>query len=211
MKYRLKLQHFIFNGTYMDIYVPEAEHVQQLYLQQKAVDEKVIFPYWSKIWPAAYALAEFIAERSGYIEDKRVLELAAGLALPSLVAASYAATVVFSDYATDAVEIAQYSVAHNRFANVTGKVLDWQQLPLPVAADVVLISDINYDPAKFDALYNIITGMLDQGITIILSTPQRLMAKPFVERLLHFVVMQETKDILENDVLIAVTIVVLKT
>lgn len=48
------------------------------------------FPYWSKCWPSAIALSNFIAKNQALIQDKQVLELATGLGLPSLVAARFA-------------------------------------------------------------------------------------------------------------------------
>jgi predicted nicotinamide N-methyase len=50
----------------------------------------------------------------------------------------------------------------------------------------LLFSDINYDQGQFDQLYQVIQRFLLQGATILLTTPQRLMAKPFIEKLLPF-------------------------
>lgn len=200
MAYRLQLQHFTFNEVAIGMYVPDAAHVQQWYIQQKVIDDNAIFPYWSKVWTAAYALAAFITAHPYYIENKKVLELACGLALPSLVAAKYASHIWCSDNVPDAVEVVKQSVMFNGFKNVTATVLDWEKIPAEIVADVILLSDINYEPERFDALYNLLSLFLHNGTTIILSTPQRLMAKPFIERLRPFVIQQENTDIQENGV-----------
>ncbi|CAN5790894.1 hypothetical protein BH10BAC2_BH10BAC2_47250 [soil metagenome] len=199
MTYQLQLQHFIFNEVAIDMFVPDAAHVQQWYLQQQTLDAAAIFPYWSKVWTAANAMALFITAHPHCIKNKKVLELACGLALPSLIAAKYASHVCCSDYVQDAVEVVMQSVKYNAFRHVACAVLDWEKLPPEIAADVILLSDINYEPEKFDALYKMLSVFLNKGSTIILSTPQRLMAKPFIERLLSFVIQQENIDVQEND------------
>ena len=210
MKYYLHLQELVYKETTVAVYVPNGKQVQELYLQQKKEDEQTIFPYWSKIWAAAYAMSEFLIDHLNLISNKNVVELAAGLALPSLVAAKYATSVYVSDQAADAMEIVQHSAKHNGFVNITTKVLDWKQLQSSFAADIVLMSDINYEPSNFEALYYIISNLLQKDITIILSTPQRLMAKTFIEKLLPFATMQENKSVIEDDTETEVSIFVLK-
>ena len=63
----------------------------------------IAFPYWSKVWPSAEALALFILQHPEYIAGKMVVELGAGLGLPSLVAAQMAASVLCTDYEPEAV------------------------------------------------------------------------------------------------------------
>ena len=210
MIYQLHLQHFVFKEISIAVYVPDKLHVQKLYQQLKCIDEAAPFPYWAKVWPAAYALSTFITAHPDFIKNKKVAELAAGLALPSLVAANYAATVYCSDHSADAIEVVKESVLYNRFTNMQVTVQDWQQLPVDFAADVVLLSDINYAPESFDPLYNMLLLFLSKGITVILSTPQRLMAKPFIERILPFVIQQENIDVQDNDTTVHITVFVLK-
>ncbi len=76
------------------------------------------------------------------------------------------------------------SARHLQLANVTGKVLNWNQLPHDITADVLILSDINYGPNQFDRLNKVLQWFLQKGTTILISTPQRLMAKPFIEKLL---------------------------
>ena len=53
--------------------------------------------------------------------------------------------------------------------------------------DVVLLSDVNYDPTQFDVLIHLIDKFILQGSTIILSTPQRIIASPFVQKLQAYI------------------------
>ena len=165
-------------GYSIELYVPDANDVQQQYLQQKNAP----FPHWSKLWPSSLGLTDFIFHHPEYVQGKNVLELAAGLGLPSLMAARYAKTVCASDYVPEAVDAMKRS--STGVINLSCRLLDWNDLPNDLAPDVLLLSDINYDPGQFDHLYKVLQRFLQQGVTILLSTPQRLMAKPFIEKLL---------------------------
>lgn len=150
------------------------------------------FPFWAKLWPAALGVCTFLTRYPDYIKNKRVLELAAGLGLPSLVAARQAASVVSSDYAMDCLPYLQQSVLLNGLDNVQVRLIDWNKLPADLVVDTVILSDINYDPSVFPQLELLFTQLLQQGITIILSTPQRLMGKPFLMSFMPFCVFTET-------------------
>jgi predicted nicotinamide N-methyase len=152
----------------------------------------VLFPYWAQIWPAATALSTFLDHHNDYVFDKQVLELAAGLGLPSLVAAATGAKkVCVSDESEEAVQVLQLAINHNHFNKMESRRLNWHQLPEDLHPDVLLLSDINYDPAEFDTLFHVLTGFLQKGTLIILSTPQRLLAKPFISRLMPWCIQQE--------------------
>jgi predicted nicotinamide N-methyase len=58
--------------------------------------------------------------------------------------------------------------------------LDWNNLPEAIHPEVVILSDVNYDPTQFETLTKLIEKFIHQGCTIILSTPQRIMASSFV-------------------------------
>lgn len=130
------------------------------------------------------ALAQFIDANPTLVQDKTVLELAGGLGLPALVAAQYAGKVTGSDYQQPAVDIQQQNVAVNGIKNMTVLLLDWRLLQLPADYEVVLLSDINYEPGMFDELLALLGKLQQAGTSIILATPQRLPARPFMEGLL---------------------------
>lgn len=186
MSVSLQLQHLDRPGYSIDLFIPDAQEVQDNYFRQKQVQAQVPFPHWTKLWPAALAMGDFIQQHPELVQDKNVLELAAGLGLPSLVAARYAKTVCCSDYQEEAVAAMTTSASHLQLSNVTCQLLDWNHLPHELGADVLLLSDINYDPEQFDRLYQVLQRFLQQGTVILLTTPHRLMAKPFIEQLLPF-------------------------
>jgi predicted nicotinamide N-methyase len=62
---------------------------------------------------------------------------------------------------------------------------------------VLLLSDINYDPIVFDALYLMLDKLIQNNTTIILATPQRLIAKSFIEKIEQWCIVKTTQ--LVND------------
>lgn len=208
MSVSLQLQHLERPGYSIDLLVPNAQEVQDEFWRQKQVQEETPFPHWSRLWPAALAMADFIHRRPELVRDKNVLELAAGLGLPSFVAARHAETVCCSDYLEESVDVMAQSARHLQLSNLTARVLDWNHLPAELTAEVLLLSDINYDPDQFEQLYQVLQRFLQQGTVILLSTPQRLMAKPFIERLLSFCSKQYemTLDYLPQDTSISLVV-----
>ena len=161
------------------------------------------FPYWGKCWPAAIALSNFIEKNTTLVQNKNVLELAAGLGLPSLVAARYAKQVICSDYLPEPLSFVQMSATENGIRNIETRIINWHHIPADLLTDVVLLSDVNYDPASFDALDQLLSFFLEQNTLIILSTPQRIMAKPFIEKWMPFITIKE-EFILEDNVRVSV-------
>jgi predicted nicotinamide N-methyase len=209
MQLQLQLQMFDIGQHTLSLYIPQIEVVQQQYVQQKQMDTKASIPYWAQVWPAALGLGSFLWQHAHFIKGKIVLELAAGLGLPSLVAARFATTVTCTDYVKEAVHAATLSAQHNNLQNLQCSVLDWHYIPSELNADVLLLSDVNYEPAEFEVLYKILARFIEKNTTIILSTPQRLMAKSFIERLLPWCIQQQT-EIVQHHGKVAVTILVLK-
>ena len=208
--YPLQLKTYRLAGQSVSLFVPELERVQQVYQNTKSNDPHTPFPYWAQVWPAALALGQFLVQEPQYLQQKRVLEIAAGLGLPSLVAAQYAQSVICTDYVPEAVAIAQQSAQHAHFTNMECRVLDWHHLPLTLEADVLLLSDVNYEPPQFEVLHKLMMRFLEKGTIIILSTPQRLMAKSFIQQLLPWCQLQQQIEVLQQLQNVPITIMVLK-
>jgi predicted nicotinamide N-methyase len=205
MVFPVALQTITIGETLIELFVPGEEAVKQAYHERK-----ISFPYWSKVWPSAIALSEFILQNPHYIQNKKLVEMGAGLGLPSIVAGRYAADVLCTDYVAEAVAIAQQSAAHNGLTNFETAIIDWRNLPNDFEADLLLLSDVNYEPSAFDELLQLVNDFLQKGTTIILSTPQRLMAKDFVQPLLEFSRAVENRAIESEGKEVLITILVLQ-
>ncbi len=206
----ISLETFTLKDLSFSLFVPNQQAVQQQYLQQKIEDANTPFPYWTKVWPSAIGLGYFIGHHHQYIENKKVLELAAGLGLPSLVAAKWAAIICCSDYLQAPLNLVKTSADFHQIQNINYQIIDWLAMPNNIDADVVLLSDINYEPTVFEVLFTMIINLLTKQTTIILSTPQRLLAKPFIERLLPFCTFKQSLEVMENNKVVWVQILVLQ-
>lgn len=210
MELQTSFQSFRFGEYQVEACVPDPLTLQQWYSKQLQTDQPTAAPYWAQVWPSAYALCEFISAQPDLLQNKKVVELAAGLGLPSLLAAQFATQVVCSDHVPDAVECMQRSVEKSQLTNISTLTIDWNDLPEDLSCDILLLSDINYEPQVFETVFNMMLSFLEKGTTILLSTPQRLMAKPFIDRILPYSTHWEEKFVTNIHPIVACSIYVLE-
>jgi predicted nicotinamide N-methyase len=191
------------------IYIPEYEQVKHIYASLLKLDPTTPFPFWAKIWPSSIALIEVLKAHPHLIQDKCVLEIAAGIGLPSLMMADIAKSIQISDYDKEAVSLLQKNIEHLQLQNVEAMQLDWNAIPDNMQPEVILLSDINYDPMQFDTLISLINKFMDQRCSVILSTPQRIMASPFVQKLETYIKERYDKLVDENGIHKEISILVL--
>ena len=196
-------------GTEKAIYIPAYDTVKAIYTDLLALDPATPFPYWAKVWPSAIALHNVLQKHPSLIRDKTVLELGAGIGLPSLLMANEANAIQVSDYNSEAVELLQKNITHLQLQNVQALQMDWNNLPENIDPEVVILSDVNYDPTQFETLTKLIEKFIHQDCTIILSTPQRIMASPFVLALSTFIIADYVELVDENGVTKEISILVL--
>jgi len=201
----LVFEQYLVPNTTIELVVPNFVQLQSLY-QLGSFD----FPYWAKIWPSAIALANFLQENPSYIQNKKLLELAAGIGLPSFVAAKYASHICCSDYAPAAIALLEKNIAANQLSNLSSALINWQSIPESIEAEVLLLSDINYDPTDFETVFLMLEQFIQQGTTILLSTPQRLVAKDFIATLLPWCVLNIEQEIRYNQESVLINIFVLQ-
>ncbi len=206
MQYPVKLSQI---SAEKAIYIPDYEQVKQVYASLIKIEPNTPFPFWAKLWPSSIALVNVLENNPDWIRDKHVLELGAGIGLPSLMLAGVAKSIQVSDYADEAVELLQKNIAHLNLMNVQALQLDWNHLPISIQPDVLILSDVNYDPSQFDTLIQIITSKILDGCTILLSTPQRIMASPFVQALEAYIQTTYVEVIYENETSVEISILVL--
>jgi len=191
------------------IYIPANETVKAIYAELLDLDPNTPFPFWAKLWPSSIALLDVLKEHPYLIQDKHVLEIGAGIGLPSLMMADVTKSIHISDYDKDAVELLQKNIEHLQLQNAKALLLDWNALPEYMHPEVLILSDVNYDPTQFEHLTKLIEKFIHQGCTIILSTPQRIMASPFVQKLELFITNRYLELVDENGVTKEISILVL--
>ncbi len=206
MRYPLQLSPF---SAELAIYIPDYEQVKEVYEAILIDHPAEPFPYWAKLWPSSIALVQYLKANTIWIEHKNVLEIGAGLGLPSFLIAGYANSVQVSDYAPEAVELLEKNIQHLQLNNVQAMELDWNNVPDSINADVVLLSDVNYNPSQFDGLLQLITKLISEGTIVLLSTPQRIMASPFVNAIQQLVKQTHVELVNENGKSVEISILVL--
>lgn len=206
MRYPLQLTQF---SAELAIYIPDYEQVKEVYEAILIDHPAEPFPYWAKLWPSSIALVQYLNANTIWIEHKNVLEIGAGLGLPSFMIAEYANSVQVSDYAPEAVELLEKNIQHLQLNNVQAMELDWNRVFDSIKPDVVLLSDVNYDPSQFDGLLQLITKLIANGTIVLLSTPQRIMASPFVNAIQPLVKQKHVELVNENGKSFEISILVL--
>src|SRR3954470_11169417 len=114
-------------------------------IDESAFDDDEFLPYWAEMWSSGVALAGAVG--SLQLAGMRVVELGAGLGLPSLAAALRGADVLATDWAEDAVALLRENAAANGIA-LRAERVRWDDPGLLLAEapwDVVLGADLLYE------------------------------------------------------------------
>ena len=150
-------------------------------LSEEAFEEDEFLPYWAELWPSASALARAVGVRS--LRGARVLELGCGLGLPSLAAAVAGGRVTATDWAEDATSMLIRNASRNGLT-IEALTVSWTEPSLLVRRapwDLVLASDVLYEPRNGVALLALLPRLVDVRGEIWLADPGRPAAAPFLE------------------------------
>jgi predicted nicotinamide N-methyase len=150
-------------------------------LNEDAFEHEEFLPYWAELWPSALALARAVGART--LRGARTLELGCGLGLPSLVAAAAGGRVVATDWAPDSIAMALRNAERNGLT-IEAFVASWaapQALVDRAARDLVVASDVLYEPRNGEALLPLLPRLVDARGEIWLADPGRPAAALFLE------------------------------
>ena len=154
---------------------PSAEEL----IDEEAFADDEFLPYWAELWPSGVALARKVEALD--LRGMRVLELGAGLGLPSLAAALGGADVLATDWADDAVELLLTNALHNRIVLRVERVR-WDA-PEPLLREapwpLVLGADLLYEQRNAEQLLELLPRL---GNNVLLAEPGRPFARGFFER-----------------------------
>jgi predicted nicotinamide N-methyase len=205
--YPLKL---VKKNEQLSLFVPDPALIKSTYSQLVALDSTALFPYWAKIWASSDAMVKFLRSEPKWIQNKIVLEIGAGIGMPSLNIAAQTHKVIISDYAPDAVALLQKNIEHLRLTNASALCIDWNNVSDDVVADTILLSDTNYELSAHNNLILMIDTFIKKGSTIILATPNRLASNLFIETISKYIYTSNNYRIIENESLIEIVVMVLK-
>lgn len=153
-------------------------------LREEAFADESLLPYWAELWPSGRLLAEWVA-KSPSVPGRRVLELGAGLGLPSLVAAARGAEVVANDWSAPAVRCLRANAARNGLALRVLRA-DWGQPEALLAStpfDLVLAADVLYERRAVRQLLTLVPKLLGNRAELWLADPGRPRTPEFLAAL----------------------------
>jgi predicted nicotinamide N-methyase len=148
-------------------------------IDEAAFERDEFLPYWAELWPSGVALAGHVAARD--LRGRRVLELGAGLGLPSLAAALGGADVLATDWAEDAVALLRANAKRNSI-RLQAKRVRWDEPEVLLRRapwDVVLCADVLYEQRNATQLLDLLPKL---GGQIVLADPGRPFSKDFLSR-----------------------------
>jgi methyltransferase-like protein 23 len=140
-------------------------------------------PCWSDVWPAARALARHIWS-GPELTGSTVLELGAGVGLPGVACGLKGASVAFSDFQPLALELCEQNARLNQLTDYRLLLEDWRAFSSRERFDLVLASDIAYEPRLLPHLKAAMLQSVEIGGAIYLTHDHRPVTFSFIEEIL---------------------------
>lgn len=139
-------------------------------------------PYFGTLWPAGRVLAQFLAENP-LPQERRILEVGCGLAVPSLyLSKAFERAEVADDdiilAATDLHPDVPLFLERNRELNSVGRpdfvTMDWRdETAVESNWDLILASDVLYDKTQPATLLKFLKRALAPGGRVLVADPGR--------------------------------------
>lgn len=140
-------------------------------------DERL--PYWAELWPSSTVLAAHVVDEGR--EPCRALELGCGIGVVAIAAALAGHDVVATDYYEDALAFTRANSLRNLGRAIATKLLDWRAIPASFPRfDLVLASDVLYEPRYAPIVAAAIDRTLAPHGTALVADPGRVAAGAFV-------------------------------
>ena len=141
------------------------------------MDERL--PYWADLWPSARILAGEVREMR--LRGLRVLELGCGMGLVAIAAALAGGQVTATDYYDDALLFAKLNAAEATGETIETRMVDWSKMPADLGRfDVVLSSDVLYEPRYASMVAHAIAATLVRGGEAVIADPGRIACPDFL-------------------------------
>jgi len=138
-------------------------HLKQLHFDEIGVA-------W-KVWDGGVGFCRWMIENQAAFAGKKVLEVGSGLGISGLCCGLFARSVLLSDYTPKVMQILRDNIKTNlaRYPQLKGKIkitsLDWtsESVPEPCTYDIVIGTEVVYDPALVSALAKTLHVALKKG------------------------------------------------
>lgn len=146
-------------------------------------DEFAHFPFGLLLWDAAPVLAGALAARGAELSGKCVLELGAGVGLCGLVARWCGAELLQTDHGAEALALCQANARRNGITGMRWAEVDWRNWHATETFDLIMGSDILYEPDLHANVMSVLAGSLAPGGHVLLTDPGRSTTPRFISRL----------------------------
>ena len=142
-------------------------------------DERL--PYWADLWPSARGLTRHLLDHPPV--ETRIVELGAGVALPSLALRSLGADPLATDYYADALRFAEANAWRNGLSPLRTGLLDWRDPAIGGRWGLVVAADVVYEQRNGEALAELLPRILADGGQMLLADPGRMYFGEFRDRM----------------------------
>jgi len=136
-----------------------------------------LWPLSGILWPSGVLLAEIIANQN--YEGMRILEVGCGVALASMVLKKQGYDVTASDYNSFAGELLRDNAKLNNLEAPKFIKLSWQEVFVDEPYDVIIGSDVLYEPGCAQEVCQFLTSALKPMGTALFVDPGRAHVRKF--------------------------------
>ena len=183
--YLLKHQTVTVDKT--DYIIRSLKDNQQFYDHEQRAEELGIssatWPLFGIVWPSSVILASTVSAID--LSGKRVLEIGCGLALSSIVLHSMGIDITASDYHPLAREFLDENALGNELSPIKFQTGNWDvENPLLGEFDVIIGSDILYEPAHAECVSRFIDSHSGHQVRVIIVDPNRGNRSSFTRNML---------------------------
>jgi len=142
---------------------------------REAIARGITSATWSLfgvVWPASQILAAEVSVAN--LDGKRVLEIGCGIGLASIVLHKMGADITASDYHPRAQEFLNRNVLDNGLSPIKFQAVDFEQKnPLLGKFDLIIASDVLYQPHHAESLASLIDSHSSDDVEVIVVDPGR--------------------------------------
>lgn len=157
----------------------DVEELWEAMAENDFADERV--PYWTEVWPAAIALANWLPSRRAELWGRVCLDLGCGLGLTALTGQSLGARVLATDYEFDALKYCLLNAKLNETPPPAPVVMDWRSPALrPGIISRVWAADIIYERRFFEPIALLLNRVLPNDGLCWIAEPGRSIFKEFL-------------------------------
>lgn len=183
--YQLKHETITVNNT--DYLIRSLKDRQQFFdYEQRAEALGISSATWSLfgvVWPASRILAATVSVLE--LDGKRVLEIGCGLALSSIILHKMGINITASDYHPLAKEFLDENVLSNNMVPIKFQTGNWEvENPLLGEYDMIIGSDILYEPAHSESVSRFIDIHSDTNVEVIIVDPNRGNRAKFTKKMI---------------------------